>query len=412
MLNTRSLRIVVALLIQMLLIANPDAIQAQEHETDLGVGDLTGKIIEVTFQDFMSEGPYEVVKVSEGKQAGSISTLRVKIPGEKRNKTIRGKQVAELYVDHQPLDLVYDRKQRGLVFSPEKKAARLKKEKAVADRLRNNGHRLWEPLSESEQNRFLELQSTFVKNIQKEMPDVRFRLIDTQFFTVFTDISPEQVNGYLENLDAMYRELCGAFGVSIQKNVWCGKCVVVIFQNRADYMLYEAKVMGVQNPAILAGSAGLCHMFGNGEVKFAGFLGDNGGYFGNTLIHETTHGFIHRYLSSAFVDSWLNEGMAEWVADAIMKNDKIARRQKQSAQVVMAAGGWGDFLQAKQISGQHYGTASTLVDILLDRNKDGQFRRFVREIKEGKAIESSLKDTFGLTFKDLETLYVEWITRQ
>ena len=410
MLKIRSFPFVAALLLCLLLIADA-AVRAQTPENNSGVSDLLGKTIEVTFQDFMSEGPYEVLKVSEGKEPGSISSLRVKIPGEKRTKTIRGKKVAELYVNRQPLDLVYDRKQRGLVFSAEKKTARLKKEKLVEERLRESGQRIWEPLSEAEQKQFLDLQSTFLKNVQKEMPHVRFRLIDTQFFTVFTDITPEQVNGYLENLDAMYRELCGAFGVSVQKNVWCGKCVVVIFQNRTDYILYEAKVMGIKNQATLAGTAGLCHMFGNGEVKFAGYLGDNGSYFGNTLIHETTHGFIHRYLSSAFVDSWLNEGMAEWVADAIMKNDKIARRQKLSAKIVMASGGWGDFLQAEQISGQHYGTASTLVDILLDRNKDGQFRQFIREIKEGKPIEPSLKDTFGLTFKDLEALYVDWISR-
>ena len=52
-----------------------------------------------------------------------------------------------------------------------------------------------------------------------------------------------------------------------------------------------------------------------------------------------------------------------------------------------------------------------MVDILLDRNKDGQFRQFVREIKEGKPIETSLNDSFGLTFKDLETLYVDWVSR-
>ena len=411
MLNTRSLNLIAALLVGSLLMTHAGAIRAQETDEDSKQSDLIGKTIEVTFQNFMSEGPYEVVKVTEGKQPGSISSLRVKVPGEKRNKTIRGKKVAELYVDHQPLDLVYDRKQRGLVFSSDKKTERLEKEKLINDRLRKMGHRIWKPLSESEQNQFLERQSQFLKGVRKKMPHVPFRLIDTEFFTVFTDITPEEVNGYLENLDAMYRELCGAFGVSVQKNVWCGKCVVVIFQKRENYMLYEAKVMGVKNPAMLSGSAGLCHMFGNGEVKFAGFLGDSGNFFGSVLIHETTHGFIHRYLSSASVDSWLNEGMADWVADAIMKDGRITKRQKQSAQAVKAAGGWGDFLEAKNISFEHYGTASTLVDILLDRNKDGQFRQFVREIKEGKPIEASLKDTFGLTFKDLGPLYTEWVTR-
>jgi len=411
MLNTRSLPILTALLVGSLFTFSNRIAGAQDANENADPFGLMGKSVEVTFLDFMSEGPFEVMKITAGKQPGSIQSLRVKAPGDKRTKTIRAKQVAELYVDHQPLDLTYDRKQRGLVFSEEKKSARLEKEKLIAKRLRQSGHRMWEPLSEAQQSGFIEKQSEFLKKVQKEMSHVRFRLVDTQFFTVFTDITPEQVNGYVENLDAMYRELCGAFGVSAQKNVWCGKCVVVIFQKRADYMLYETKVMGVKDPAMISGSAGLCHMFGNGEVKFAGFLGESGRYFGNVLIHETTHGFIHRYLSSAFVNSWLNEGMADWVADAIMKDDKVAKRQKQSAQVVLAAGGWGNFLEASHISFQHYGTASTMVDILLDQNKDGQFRRFIREIKEGSPIQTALKDTFNLTYKDLETLYVEWVSR-
>ena len=251
MLNTRSLNLIAALLVGSLLMTHAGAIRAQETDEDSKQSDLIGKTIEVTFQNFMSEGPYEVVKVTEGKQPGSISSLRVKVPGEKRNKTIRGKKVAELYVDHQPLDLVYDRKQRGLVFSSDKKTERLEKEKLINDRLRKMGHRIWKPLSESEQNQFLERQSQFLKGVRKKMPDVPFRLIDTEFFTVFTDITPEEVNGYLENLDAMYRELCGAFGVSVQKNVWCGKCVVVIFQERKNYMLYEAQVMGVKNLSLI-----------------------------------------------------------------------------------------------------------------------------------------------------------------
>lgn len=393
----------------LILLAVPCVAQNTNPPPDLTA--LVGKSVEVTFKDFMSEGPYEVVKLTEGKQPGSLQSLRVKIPGSKRNKTIRVKQVAELFVDHEPLDVVYDKKTRGLIFSSEKRDERIKNEKLIAERLRKAGHRMWKPLSETEQEKFLKLQNTFLKNVQKEMSHVRFRLIDTQFFTVFTDISPVLVNGYIENLDAMYRELCAAFGVSVQKNVWCGKCVVVIFQKRTDYMLYEAKLMGVKNPELLAGSAGLCHMFGNGEVKFAGFLGDTGQSFGSTLIHETTHGFIHRYLSSAFVDSWLNEGMADWVADAIMQDDKVAKRQKRSAKVVVAAGGWGDFLQAEQISFQHYGTASTMVDILLSRNKNGEFRQFIRQIKEGIPAEEALKDTYELTYQDLATLYANWISR-
>ena len=399
------------LLSNLLLISQIDLAAAQKPEQPNALPDLVGKNIEVTFKDFMSEGPFEVVKLTEGKQPGSIQKLRVKIPGGTRNKMIRAKQVAELFVDHQPLDVEYDSKQGGLVFSSKKKSARIKKEKQVASQLRKLGHRIWEPLNEADQQKFIEQQHEFLKKVQQAMPHVPFRKLETEFFMVFTDIPPELVNGYLANLDAMYRELCGAFGISPQKNVWCGKCVVVIVKRRTDYIIYESMVMGIKDPAMLAGSAGLCHLFPNGEVKFAGFLGDNSDHFGNVLIHETTHGFIHRYLSSVDVISWLNEGMADWVADAIMKDNSIPKRQKRSAQVVMAAGGWGDFLTAGHISFQHYGTVSTLVDILLSQNKDGQFRRFIREIKQGTPVETSLKETFNLTFKDLETLYVKWVTR-
>jgi hypothetical protein len=411
MLKKRSLTFLVGIFVGSLLSASGTTALAQKSDAEPDLMKLVGQTIEVTFQDFMSEGPYEVIKLTEGKQPGSIQSLRVKLPGGKRNKTIRAKKVAELFVDNRPLDVTYDKKQRGLVFSAEKRANRIQKEKQIDSQLERMGHRVWEPLSDSDQKAFIERQHDFLKKVQEEMPHVPFRLVETEFFMVFTDIEPEMVNGYLENLDAMYRELCSAFGISPQKNVWCGKCVVVIMNRRTDYMVYEARVMGIKDPALLAGSAGLCHMFGNGEVKFAGFLGDNGLFFGNVLIHETTHGFIHRYLSSVDVVSWLNEGMADWVADAIMKDNSIPKRQKQSAQVVMASGGWGNFLTAPRISFQHYGTASTMVDILLARNKDGQFRQFFREIKEGKPVETSLKDTFGLSYKDLETLYVDWVNR-
>ena len=59
MLNIRTLPFVAALLAGLLLISDA-AVRAQAPENNSGVSDLSGKTIEVTFQDFMSEGPYEV----------------------------------------------------------------------------------------------------------------------------------------------------------------------------------------------------------------------------------------------------------------------------------------------------------------------------------------------------------------
>ena len=378
---------------------------------NLDVASFVGKTIDVQYQDAMNDGPFEVVKANEGKTPGTLRSLRVKIPGEKRNQTITAKKVSELFIDRQPLDVIYDRKERALVFSPQKKLDRLAKEKQVVERLRQSGNRLWEPLSAKQQAVFLADQRKFLTEAQKKLPHVGLRLIETEFFMVFTDIAPDLSAVYVDNLDAMYRELCNAFGLSPRRNIWCGKCVVVIFNNKVDYMTYESKVMGVKDVAFLNGTAGLCHSFGNGEVKFAGYRGTNAKYFGDVLIHETTHGFVHRYVSSSRVPSWLNEGIAEWVTNAIMQNGLVPKKQKRSAQMIMATGSWGDFLIAQNISFEHYGAAVTMVDILLTQNDDGQFRRMIRDIKEGKPTEASLKEHFKVSFADLEKLYADWITR-
>jgi len=64
-------------------------------------------------------------------------------------------------------------------------------------------------------------------------------------------------------------------------------------------------------------------------------------------------------------------------------------------------------LTVPRIDFEYYGSASTLVEILLRRDKGGQFRQFFRGIKEGKAAEESLKESFGLSYQDLTILYGE-----
>ena len=99
--------------------------------------------------------------------------------------------------------------------------------------------------------------------------------------------------------------------------------------------------------------------------------------------------------------------MSDWLANVIVKGDKILRRQKSSARTIFRQGGWGDFLTTPRIGGDYYGSASTLVEILLARDKGGQFKNFFDGIKEGKDGEESLKDSFGLSYQNLQVLYAE-----
>ena len=51
--------------------------------------------------------------------------------------------------------------------------------------------------------------------------------------------------------------------------------------------------------------------------------------------------------------------------------------------MIIQQDGWGDFLTTKRITGNYYGSASTLVEILLVLDKGGQFKQFFDGIKEG-----------------------------
>ena len=369
---------------------------------------LVDKTIDVRLNDgsLIANATVEIAK--EGKLPNSLKSLKVTIPGTKRPTVLSASKIEEIFENEMPLDVAYDKKQRCLVHSIEKKIDRLEHRREVTARLSATGDRFWEPLSTAEQEKFMAKHREFFKNVESQMAGHPFRLVETRYFLFFTDLPPTEVDGYIVYLDAMYKELCRAFGLSPEKNIWCGKCVVVAFAREQDYLQFEARVMNNSNAL---GSQGLCHQSSDGTVIFAGFKGDNG-FFGHVLVHETAHGFVHRYRTTARPPSWLNEGISDWLANFVVGGDPIPLRQRRSAQIVSQNGGWGDFLSAEQIAGNHYGSASTLVEILLHRDNGGQFKQFFDGLKEGKPADESLKESFGISYEDLKILYGQRLTSQ
>ncbi len=365
---------------------------------------LQDKVVEVVYTDGSAQWPLKVTQVVEGTTPGTLKYIKVQFKQERKQRKINANKIDEIILDDQHLDVEFDKKQRGLIHSPEKRKQRLKHRDEVIARLKKTRDRLWQPVTPEASKRQLTRQKEKIEKTKSHFPKLDFRVVETEFFTVCTDLTSTQVDGYLVSLDTMYRELCVAFGIPPTKNIWVGKCLVFAFSRKSDFYEFESAIM--DNEAA-QGTAGLCHQSSNGGVLFAGYRGESDTYFGTVLIHETAHGFVHRYLSSAQAPSWLNEGMSDWIANAIMKNDAVPRKQIKSANLIKKSGTWGDFLTAPRIEFDYYGSASTLVEILLRRDKGGQFRAFFRSIKEGKSGEESLKDSFGLSYQDLKILYAQ-----
>ena len=223
-----------------------------------------------------------------------------------------------------------------------------------------------------------------------------------------TDLTSAEADGYIAYLDAMYAELCKAFGLPTEKNIWAGKCVVFAFRDKETYLAFESQIMKLQ-PASIATLKGSAIRTQTATVIFAGYKGNND-FFGHVLVHETSHGFVHRYMSSARAPSWLNEGMADWLADKVVGGKKIPNRQRMSAAQVKLKNDWGDVLNIPRITGEQYGICSVLVEILVakDRGK-GNFKEFFDGMKEGQSAQEALKEYFGLTYAELKGIYGQTI---
>jgi hypothetical protein len=169
---------------------------------------------------------------------------------------------------------------------------------------------------------------------------------------------------------------------------------------------------------------GLAHSFSDGEVLISCYAFGDPKNLAIVMVHETSHGFNHRYKSPRRLPSWLNEGIAEWIAQQVVVGDQTVRRKVEMAvqQMYRTRSLGGDFFTAAHIETWQYGAAASMIDFLLKYNPTPQpakagsrsrakqqepacFRKLIEGIKDGTAWEESLRQAYGLTPAELAQLY-------
>jgi hypothetical protein len=241
---------------------------------------------------------------------------------------------------------------------------------------------------------------TFIAEVKELFPGLVSS--ETHEFLVLTDIPAAQMAPYVARLDVMHDFLCDLYGIPRGEPVWKGKCLVVAFLNEADFHAFEGKFFGVDPSTILANVHGLCHSSGDGRVVMACHRGEDAPAFAHMLVHETSHGFNHRWLSTQTVPNWLNEGIAEWVGTQVVPGcDQVPLKEARALAYIQQNGSLGpDFFEAANIESIQYGMASALVKFLVSRDRK-RFARFVRGIKEGKSVDESLADSFEASLDEV-----------
>ena len=255
----------------------------------------------------------------------------------------------------------------------------------------NGGRRpTWPTLTDAQQLEAVKRLKAFAEGTTRFKADA-LKLHETQYFLFYSDLTPDEAERWSGLLDKMYARLAELFAVPKGQNLWYGKAVIFVFSKPGGYLAYEREAEGVD----AASTTGMCNSFSNGAVHIAFYRQRSDLDFAHVLVHESVHGFVHRYRSPAHVPSWANEGLAETIASELVPQPVRVRNVQADARQSMSQRGMGEeFFTARHIAGWQYPIAESLCTYMVGQNKSG-YVKFIDAVKDGMDAQEAIDKAYG-----------------
>jgi hypothetical protein len=243
-----------------------------------------------------------------------------------------------------------------------------------------------------------EQQTAAVEELKKFGEETRAKvngdlaLNETKYFLFYSDLKPAEAAQWSGMLDRMYGKLAALFGIKAGENIFRGKAAVFVFAREEDYQNFQ-KTM---HETDAAGTAGLCHCFGNGDVHIGFFRQPNEMDFAAVLVHESVHGFLHRYKKPPMIPTWVNEGLAELIASELVPQKGKRQEYRQFAITQLRERGTlgNDFFTGDRLEGWQYPVAQLLTEFMIKQDKK-RYVAFIDGMKEGLKWEDALAQKYG-----------------
>lgn len=360
-----------------------------------------GMPVQVELKTGESFNRAELVRANFDRKMREVVSLRIK----EAAGTVRTVRFSTITVDREK---VYEAPAGEAKTAAEKKA-QSRTAQSAKDRQRwvaqaeARGVKPWPELGKREHQAAVDELLKFFKEVSEVTPGMKMH--ETQEFLFGTNIPDDEVAPYIQALDAMHDKLCTMYGIKPGEPVWRGKCLVLAFAEKAQFHAFEKDFMKIGDGS--QSYSGRCHSKSDGRVIIACYRRDRSADFPHLLVHETSHGFLFRYRTPVRLPSWVNEGMAEWIATALVPESKSVERKQRTAimQMRLSRAIGGDFLSRKSnIDTAHYGVAASMTDFLIKTDAAG-YTRFIQGIKEGQTWEESLQASFNCKPDELVTSY-------
>jgi len=256
----------------------------------------------------------------------------------------------------------------------------------------------WPPLSPQEQDAAVLTMKADARAILQRA-GMELEPVETKYFLFYSDMPRAEIAKWARQLDHMYRRLAVIFDLHEQTNIFWGKAVIFVFGEQDRFRLVEAEAFGHLTPLSVSG---LCHY--RGPKTFVSFYRQPDDLqFAATLVHETVHGFMHRYRTPRRLPTWANEGFAEYLAAVVFTGSPVDQNhRRQAVDYVRRGGDVQSILELTYADGSWpgpeaigYGVGYLMVGLMI-QDRPNRFGDWVKAIKAGKAWTTALEEDFGV----------------
>jgi hypothetical protein len=240
--------------------------------------------------------------------------------------------------------------------------------------------------------------------------------VETEHFLIFTDF-PRPIRDELgPQCEAMFEALRRRFGIPRGERVFLAKCPVFCWWNRARFDRFALLYDGYQGTNTIGYTrsnpeTGHVHL----SLLLQGRSRDDLERFAGTLVHEGTHAFLHRLYSTRLIPHWVNEGLAELVAEEVLGDAYFAAEKADLLERQFVRREWpimSMLVRGGPIDIPEYPLAHSVIRYL-ERLGAGKLARFIKALKDGQDIPGALATAYeGLTLSDLDKAWRSDITRR
>jgi hypothetical protein len=250
--------------------------------------------------------------------------------------------------------------------------------------------------------------------VQHEL-HLQFRELQTPHFIIFTDWDPREEQFLRTNLEGAYGAVSRQFDIPVKENVFVGKLPVFMFARQVDFLHYAEKFDDLPANDQLLG-----YYAGNGTGSGHMAMWKPSVYGGEaqrdaaerqwayTLTHEFTHAFVDRYRNSRHVPRWLNEGIAEVIAQSQFPQPN---RRIYARQVASEGKSIDNLFDDEQMpGGEWYPVMQTLVETLIAQDR-ARFLAYFDAMKAGENPQKALQRLYGWTYDDLAKAWRTYVMR-